>query len=103
MGRAPLGVSVDEPPECRLRGIDVVDLTTFLERETGKVHLFHRNPPGACRAPLSMWSRAWEPFLLLAWPFMLLTPAAIKLEDGWHTVFYRQRRAPASATACSRC
>ena len=96
---------LDELLECRLRGIDVVDLTTFLERETGKVHLESLNPSwlifgrGFRRDAIRLATeRAFDVvaslgLLLLAWPFMLLTLLAIKLEDGWQApVFYRQRR-----------
>ena len=81
--------------ECRLAGIDILELPTFLERETGKVRLDVLNPSwiifgeGFRASPLQ---RALERgfdvvaslgLLLIAAPFMLLAVLAIKLEDGW--------------------
>ena len=96
---------LDQLLECRLLGIEVVDLTTFLERETGKVYLESLNPswlifgPGFRRDAIRlMTERTFDVLaslglLLLTWPFMLLTAAAIKFEDGWRApVFYRQKR-----------
>jgi sugar transferase (PEP-CTERM system associated) len=91
--------------ECRLSGIEIVDLVSFLERETGKVRLDVLNPSwmifgeGFRRDPVRLASeRAFDViagvFLLaVSWPFMLLTALAIKLEDGWSApVLYRQVR-----------
>jgi sugar transferase (PEP-CTERM system associated) len=91
--------------ECRLAGIDVVELSTFLERETGKVRLDVLNPSwiifgGGFRA--TSLQRALQRgfdvaasvgLLLVALPFMLVATLAIKIEDGWQApVLYRQRR-----------
>lgn len=91
--------------ECRLNGILVTDLVTFLERETGKVRVDVLNPSwiifadGFRRDPARLvTTRVFDvvaslSVLLIAWPFMLLTALAIKLEDGWRgAVFYRQDR-----------
>ncbi|MCU0974401.1 MAG: TIGR03013 family PEP-CTERM/XrtA system glycosyltransferase [Burkholderiales bacterium] len=91
--------------ECRLSGIEIVELPTFLERETGKVRLDVLNPSwiifgeGFRASPVQ---RALErgfdviassALLILASPFMLLAVVAIKLEDGLQApVLYRQRR-----------
>lgn len=96
---------VQELLECRLSGIEVVDLVTFLERETGKVRLDVLNPSwiifsdGFRRDPLRLASeRAFDllasvSMLLVAWPVMLVTAIAIKLEDGWSApMLYRQTR-----------
>jgi sugar transferase (PEP-CTERM system associated) len=96
---------VQELLECRLSGIEVVDLVSFLERETGKVRLDVLNPSwmifsdGFRRDPVRVFSeRAFDVvvsvlLLALTWPVMLLTALAIKLEDGWGApAFYRQRR-----------
>jgi len=96
---------VQELLECRLSGVDVVDLVSFLERETGRVRLDVLNPSwmifseGFRRDPLRLLSeRAFDVIasfvlLLLTWPLMLLTALAIKLEDGITApVFYRQAR-----------
>ena len=91
--------------ECRLAGIEVTELSTFLERETGKIHLDILTPSwmifgGGFRHDfLRRWSeRGFDlvvslGLLMAAWPLMLLTVLAIKLEDGLDApVLYRQRR-----------
>lgn len=96
---------VQELLECRLGGVDVIDLVSFLERETGKVRLDVLNPSwmifsdGFRRDPVRLISeRAFDLFasmglLAITWPVMLLTVLAIKLEDGPNApVLYRQKR-----------
>lgn len=91
--------------ECRLGGIDVLDLATFLERETGKVRLDVMRPSwmifgdGCNRSALRrITERAFDftaSLILLAatWPLMLLIGLVIKLEDGWKApIFYLQTR-----------
>jgi sugar transferase (PEP-CTERM system associated) len=91
--------------ECRMAGIDICELPTFLERETGKVRLDVLNPSwiifgeGFRASPMP---RALErgfdvlpslSLLLLAAPIMLCAALAIRIEDGWRApIFYRQRR-----------
>ncbi len=96
---------IDGLLQCRLEGIEIIEVMDFLERETGKL-------------PLHALSSGWLIFghgfrrdivrrftercfdlvsaillLLLAWPFMLATAIAIKLEEGWRApVLYRQAR-----------
>ena len=99
------GFPMHEFLECRLAGIDVLELPTFLERETGKVRLDVLSPSwiifgGGFRA--SPLQRALERgFDILAslgllvgtLPFMLLAVLAIRIEDGLKApVLYRQRR-----------
>jgi sugar transferase (PEP-CTERM system associated) len=99
------GFPIAELLQCRLAGIDVTELLTFLERETGRVRIDVLNPSwmifgsGFRRDPLRRTSsRALDlssglVVLGLALPVMLLTALAIKLEEGWRApVFYRQRR-----------
>lgn len=96
---------MDQLLECRLEGFDVVELVTFLERETGKVRLDVLNPSwmifseGFRQGRIhSMLERAFDvaaSILLLAAtaPFMLLTALAIKMTEGPRaSVFYRQAR-----------
>jgi sugar transferase (PEP-CTERM system associated) len=99
------GFPMHELLECRLAGIDVLELPSFLERETGKVRLDVLNPSwiifgdGFRASPVQ---RALERgfdlvassgLLLIALPLMLLALIGIKLEDGMRApVFYRQRR-----------
>ncbi len=91
--------------ECRLAGMEVTELLTFLERETGRVRIDVLNPSwmifgeGFRRDPLRLFSsRALDlvasvALLILSLPFMLITMVAIKLEDGWRApVFYGQAR-----------
>jgi sugar transferase (PEP-CTERM system associated) len=91
--------------ECRLTGIDVTDLPTFLERETGRVRVDVLNPAwmifgeGFRRDPVRLFSSRLLDvlsslvILTLALPAMLLTAFAIKLEDGWRApLLYRQLR-----------
>ena len=91
--------------QCRLEGIRITELVTFLERETGKVRLDVLNPSwiifseGFHRswfrelAGRSLDLLATSALLAVAWPFMLLITLAIKVEDGFSApVLYRQRR-----------
>jgi lipopolysaccharide/colanic/teichoic acid biosynthesis glycosyltransferase len=72
---------MDQLLECRLEGLEITDLVSFLERETGKVRLDVLNPS---------WSLL---LLILALPVMLLTAVAIRLEGGYNaSLFYRQTR-----------
>lgn len=85
---------VHELLECRLSGIEVLDLVSFLERETGKVRLDVLNPSwiifgnGFRRDTVRLaTSRVFDivaciVLLAIAWPVMLLTAIAIKLDDG---------------------
>lgn len=96
---------VAELLECRLAGIDIVELISFLERETGKVRLDVLHPSwlifstGFRRDSLRELTRRSFDFaasfllLLVASPFLLLTALAILIEDGLSApVMYRQTR-----------
>ncbi len=91
--------------DCKLHGIDVIDLLEFLERETGKIHIDLVNPGWLIFTPGFRSSRLRRVLkrvldlgvgltaLLFAWPFMILVALAIKVEDGRAApVIYRQRR-----------
>jgi len=96
---------VHELLECRLNGVEIIDIVDFLERETGKVRLDVLNPSWIIFSPGFDRSR-WREFskrsfdiaasvglLLISWPFMLIALVAILIEDGWRApVLYRQRR-----------
>jgi len=99
------GFPIPELLDCRLAGIDVTELLTFLERETGRVHIDLLNPSwlifgqGFRRDPLRLFSsRALDVLaslgvLIVALPAMALTFFAIKIEDGWQApALYRQER-----------
>lgn len=96
---------VAELLECRLAGIEIIELVSFLERETGKVRLDMLHPSwliyatGFRQDALREGTRrlfdvlASLALMLVSWPLMLLTALAIKLEDGWRApVLYRQMR-----------
>jgi sugar transferase (PEP-CTERM system associated) len=91
--------------ECRLAGVDVTEILTFLERETGRVRLDVLNPswlifgPGFRRDSLRLFSsRALDvvaSLLILAvtLPVMLAVATAVLIEDGWRApLLYRQTR-----------
>ena len=99
------GFPMHEFLECRLAGIEILELPTFLERETGKVRLDVLNPSWIIfgegfRASLlqRMVERTVDlvvslGLLILASPAILLTALAIKFEDGLDApILYRQRR-----------
>jgi sugar transferase (PEP-CTERM system associated) len=99
------GFPILELLECRLAGIDVTELLSFLERETGRVRIDVLNPSwmifgeGFRRDTLRLMSSraldllASSVLVLIALPFMFVTAIAIKLEDGWGApVLYRQER-----------
>lgn len=99
------GFPIPELLECRLAGIEVTELLTFLERETGRVRIDVLNPSwlifgqGFRRDPLRLFScRALDllaslAVLVVGLPAMLITLVAIKLEDGWHApALYTQAR-----------
>lgn len=96
---------VHELLECRLGGIDVIDIVSFLERETGKIRLDVLNPgwlifaEGFRRNNLRVVSeRIFDivtalTLLTVAAPVIALTALAIIIEDGWRAgVLYRQIR-----------
>ena len=90
---------------CRLAGIDVIDLLTFHERETGRIPIDMLNPSwlifsdGFRRGSLRRFSSnvlnvvASLLIFAVSLPVMLLVIVAIKIEGGWGApVFYRQER-----------
>ena len=96
---------VKELLDARLKGIDVIDLLEFLERETGKIRVDLVSPgwlifsPGFRRSKMRKFAkRALDvvvcgALLLVSWPVMLLVALAVKLEGGMSApVFYRQCR-----------
>ena len=91
--------------DCRLNGVEVIDLVSFLERETGRVHLDVLNPSwiifadGFRRDAVRQATKrlfdivASLALVLVTWPLTLITILAIVLEDGLRAPFlYRQRR-----------
>jgi len=97
------GLNIDELLECKLDGIEVTDISSFFERETGHVQLDSLNPSwmvfsdGFSRTSTKSTSkRIFDiivSLLLLAvtLPITLLTALLILLESG-APIFYRQER-----------
>lgn len=97
------GLPADQLLECKLAGIEVVDLPSFFERETGQIHVESLNPSwmifsdGFQRGSVKDMSKrlfditASGLLLLLTLPVMLITALLIWLESGG-PIFYRQER-----------
>ncbi len=99
------GLPMEDLLECRQLGIAVTDLTTFFERESGRVQLSLTDPSwlvfsgGFDSTPLRQLSKRCFDLaistlvLLLTWPLMLLVALAICLESGLgQPILYRQER-----------
>lgn len=99
------GLPMFELLKCRLAGIEVVELPTFFERETGAVALELTDPSwlvfgqGFKRGVIVRWvKRALDVMvsallMVICSPIVLLTVVAIKLEEGWKApVIYSQIR-----------
>ena len=91
--------------EARLRGVAVIDLVEFLERETGKIRVDLVNPGWLIFSPGFRISRFRKfskrivdlfvsmVLVVVSWPVMLIVALAIKFEDGPAApVLYRQLR-----------
>ncbi|HVU80632.1 MAG TPA: TIGR03013 family XrtA/PEP-CTERM system glycosyltransferase [Rhodanobacteraceae bacterium] len=96
---------VDALLECKQRGIAVTELAEFFEREAGKIKMDLTNPSwlvfsdGFNISPVRRTiKRSFDVAMaslvgLVAWPFMLLTTLAIRLESGRGApILYRQER-----------
>jgi len=96
---------VQELLDCKLSGVDVIDLLGFFEREVGKIKLDILNPSWMIFSDgfnqsefMNIEKRSFDIFmslllLVIIWPAMLLVAIAIKLEDGLRApVIYRQVR-----------
>ena len=99
------GLPMRDLLECRQNGIDVTDLATFFERESGRVQLSLTDPSwlvfsgGFDATPLRRFSKRCSDLLiaalvlLLTWPLMLLVALAIRIESGaGQPILYRQER-----------
>lgn len=91
--------------DCRFRGVEVIDLVEFLERETGKIRIDLVSPgwlifsEGFRQSKLRHLIKRIVDIivaglaLLVFWPVLIVIALAIKFEDGWGSpVLYRQRR-----------
>jgi sugar transferase (PEP-CTERM system associated) len=99
------GLPMDDLLACRQAGVDVTELSSFFERESGRLQLGLTDPSwlvfseGFDASPLRRVSkRGFDlgialALVLLVWPFMLLTALAIRLESGrGQPLLYRQVR-----------
>ena len=104
-GDGPQPFPIDDLLDCRLSGINVIDVLGFFEREAGHIQIDLLQPSwmvfsdGFADTTIRQLSErlfdiiASISLLLVSWPLMLLTALAIKLEDGWRApVFYTQTR-----------
>ena len=99
------GLPVEQLLNCRLAGVPVTDVLTFVERESGKVELSMLYPSwlifsedinsrGLSRLLTRLFDiTAASLLLVLASPLMLLTALAVWLESGFKgPVLYKQER-----------
>lgn len=101
------GIPMHELLECKMGGVDIIDVITFFERETGKIRLDQLHPSWLLFADgfnQSMFrdfaKRAFDILasaflLLITWPLMLLAALMIWLESGggWKVpILFRQVR-----------
>ena len=99
------GFPTQELLECRLHGIEIIDSTTFLEKETGRIDLQGLSPAwlifgsgfrfGVMRtsSKRAIDVIASSILLLLMAPMLLLTVLAILIEDGFGApIIYHQKR-----------
>jgi len=97
------GLPADQLLECKLAGIDIVDLPSFFERETGQIQLESLNTSwmifsdGFTRGTIKdIVKRMFDVtasalLLLITLPIMLITTMLIWLESG-NPILYRQER-----------
>ncbi len=97
------GFPIDEIVECKMEGVDVMDLPSFYEKRTGKVMLSVVKPSwlmyssGFKFGTVTIYLKrildivACILLLLVSFPVLLVAMAAIYLEDRG-PIFYRQRR-----------
>ena len=98
-------LEMDELLKCRMRGVNVLDLVHFFEREAGKILIDFASPGWIvfndgfrCSRGSKTSKRIFDiatSFILLmfTWPVMLLTALAIWIEDGFGApVFFHQTR-----------
>ena len=99
------GLPMQDLLQCRLAGVDVIELATFFERETSTVALELVEPSwlvfghgfrhgmllGGIKRALDLLLSVM--LLILLWPVLLLAALAIKLEDGLQApILYSQTR-----------
>lgn len=96
---------MDDLLDCKVHGIDVVDLLTFYEREKSMIDLDNIYPSwfvfsdGFSTSGFRNYSKrlvdiiASTVLLIISWPFMLIVTCAIYIESGFKgPILYRQTR-----------
>ncbi|MBU2869104.1 TIGR03013 family XrtA/PEP-CTERM system glycosyltransferase [Colwellia sp. E2M01] len=97
---------VDELFACKIRGVEIIEILDFIERETGQIAVNLIYPSwiifsngftsnNYLRNALDWVFNAVMALclLLLTWPIMLLTALFMKITEGWSApVFYKQIR-----------
>lgn len=101
------GIPMHELLECKMRGVDIIDVITFFERETGKIRLDQLHPSwllfsdGFNQSVFRDFSKrsfdilASAFLLAITWPFMLIAALLIWIESGckWGVpILFRQVR-----------
>ena len=99
------GLPLEELLDCRMSGIEVVDVQAFVEREAGKLDVDLLHPSWMVFSDgfvSNTWrnasKRAFDVFvsfllLVLIWPIMALTAIAIYVDSGFKgPILYRQSR-----------
>jgi len=88
------GIPMHELLDCKMRGVDIIDVVTFFERETGKIRIDQVHPSWFLfsegfhhSAALEVSKRVFDVLasfflLFITWPLMLLAMFAIFLESG---------------------
>lgn len=96
----------NELSKCKIRGVDVIDILSFIENETNQIAIDLVYPEWVIYAKefkgvtgvSNLTHRVFNSLLslliaLLTWPLIILAIIAIKFEDGLSApVFYRQNR-----------
>jgi len=96
---------MDDLLDCKVHGIDIVDLLTFYEREKSMIDLENIYPSwfvfsdGFANGGLRIYGKrlvdilASSALLMVSWPFMLVVACAIYIESGFKgPILYRQTR-----------
>ena len=99
------GFSVNQLLDCKMSGIEVIDILTFFEREAGRIRIDMLNPSWLVFSDgfqqnfaKLVIKRVFDTLvsvviLLMAWPIMLITAFAIAIEGPWRApILYRQVR-----------
>ena len=96
---------VDDVLECKVNGTVILDISTFFERQTGRIKLHALHPSnlifsdGFIQGGVDQYLKrlfditASLLLLLVTWPFMIITALAIMIESKFQgTIFYKQVR-----------